>query len=875
MKKTVKKVLAMLLVVCMALPMFVTSITADTIEGELPVTGGRNGASYVYDDSTNILTITMTGSGALIYLKTNLTSGGAEFTGKVKEIVVKNGEKSLTDMTHETFSNFPELTKVTIPATVTRTSWSNARTFLGSKNFKELVVEGNAYIPGAVDFSNITSATLNATSTPHLTFANTAIETLILKGGVYSNEYPIAITGKTSTTTYNMLGTSLKTIMGPSDDAYLKAFCEKNGYDYVPYGKIGTGTAWTYDEATKTVTIYGDGKGCALTAPDPDAPQIPEDAENLIIRDDITSIAGGAFAGLVNLKKVVFEGKVPAVEAEANPFAEGFDDKITATTFNVSPSTTTRNDDYWADKTFTAYSGTYEGIIGTDNPDKIDVENKWSYDITSKTLTISRVTTGRAQTKLPNAAEPWGAYKTEIEHIVIDSSIERISQNSFIGHTALKTVTLPGVKRSIGADAFKGCTSLTTISMNGHAVIPGIADLSLGSNTPGDATGSSSSIQLFRTPYSNSAYKDTKIEGIMLPAGANSGGVAISVNSGFLSANQTSIIVKYNDTSESAHKDFCEKNGKTLKYYGKTSDNKITWIYNPSDKSLSIYGTGDFASFNLETGYENFLANVETLHIDEGITSIGTEAFEIIKTFMLKGDGIAVRYKEYNGLRNIYSFNNGVNDQMEKFGYELVEYGAMLVSSNKLGTDELTLDENLEPTVDGAVKRAVWNKDATDNPWVGKVLSYDEKGKTEFAITLAKFTDNWDSDVYSRAYAVFSNGTTNFVVYADNSMISLYDAMVSGCKQGVLDGYVCDDVAVWNVLATGKVANGDINAGDGIQAMVINGKTNEDAKVLVVRMANGELADDDAIAAAKTAAETADYTLDDTVIALDFLADEE
>ena len=97
--------------------------------------------------------------------------------------------------------------------------------------------------------------------------------------------------------------------------------------------------------------------------------------------------------------------------------------------------------------------------------------------------------------------------------------------------------------------------------------------------------------------------------------------------------------------------------------------------------------------------------------------------------------------------------------------------------------------------------------------------------------------------------------------------------MVSGCLQRALNNLICDDVAVWNVLATGKVENGDIDAGEGIEAMVINGKTDADAKVLVVRMANGELADDTAIAAAKAAAVAAGYTaLNDTVIALDFLA---
>ena len=853
MKKTIKKALAMLLVVCMALPMLVMPIAA---EGDNEGTDSVDGFSYVYDPSNRVLTITVTSwTGKL----TSLYEKGWAFRDEVEEIVVKRTTNGFDTIQYAAFQKFPKLRKVTIPAAVQYLN-SNQQ-FNAAKSFKELVVTGNAYIPGAADLSNILSISggyIALNSGNHRTFEQTAIETLILKGGVYSDELPIKTTSTSQYAVGSPFGTSLKNIMGPYNDTYLRKFAAENGYNYIPFGKIGTGTAWTYDENAKTITIYGDGTGSALTAISEDGAAYPAETTTVIIRSDIISISENALAELENLEIVIFEGNVPA--AEADPFGG----KAVAC-YKEDPDATVPNVGYWADKTVSAcYAyGEYDGAI-TEASEK----SKWEFNALTKTLTISNAsTTGSDRVQTKTAAEGgWSDHISQIEHIVISGTeIERISQNAFVNHTALKTVTMPATLHTIGANAFQGCTSLTTISVNNEAVIPGIADFSHGARVSGNA--SSSGIQLFRTDYSNSAYKNTAIEGIILPTGAP----AISKPE-FLSEKQKSIIIGYNDTSAEVHKAFCENNRKTLKYYGKTEDKKITWIYDPGDKSLSIYGTGAFASFNLAEGYEDFLKDVKTLYIDEGITSIGADAFTTVSTFIMKCAGVSVRYKDYNGLRNLYDFSNNVDNQMVKFGYSLVEYGAMVVSSNKLDTRELTIDAaTLEPTIGDAIKKAIWN----GNGQVGKVLSYEASVKTKFALTLTNYTDHWDSGVYSRAYAVYEDASGNrYVAYADNgNAVSLYDAMVSGCLQRALNNLICDDVAVWNVLATGKVENGDIDAGEGIEAMVINGKTDADAKVLVVRMANGELADDTAIAAAKAAAVAAGYTaLNDTVIALDFLA---
>ena len=519
----------------------------------------------------------------------------------------------------------------------------------------------------------------------------------------------------------------------------------------------------------------------------------------------------------------------------------------------------------------------------------------WSFDSDTGVLTInSTVSSGQnGFSQGDKDTRGWGnnimsdgtAIPSRVETAVVTGHFTVISSAAFRGHTNLKSITLPeGMAILVQSACFQSCNSLTEIRVAGDAYIPDAVDFSRAVNDPGSANdykygGTLSNKSPFnkygtysvKTLILNDIYNDEH------PLGDTMDNLE----------KLETIMGPYDNTYLRNY-----ASNKSLKYipYGKiNADGSTAWTYDEATKTVTIYGNGegcaledalsdDVVEFlNGETEYnstpaENLIIRNDVTSIADGalagLTNLKTVEYEGI----LKGDGISVRYEDYNGLRNLYSFNNAFNTK--SFGdFDLVECGAMLVSAAKLGTSSLEIDTTtLKPAINGeaadyAVERAVWNA----NGQVGKVLSYnDETDEIKFAITLTNFTANWDSAVYSRAYAVYSDGTTNFVVYADNGTISLYDAMVSGCQQGVLNDLVCDNVAVWNVLATGKVA--DIDAGEGIQAMVINGKTDADAKVLVVRMANGELADDISIAAAKTAAEKAGYMLNDAIIALDFLA---
>lgn len=855
MKNTVKKILAMILVVCLALPMFVMPIFAEN--------GSGTNLTWEYDTDKKVLTYTSQGTKDVSVSVAGALGNVANFKTQVTEVIIKNGNSNkFTSLDTTAFDSWTSLKKVTIPSSVN--AFGGVKVFNNATALEEIVVEGEAYIPGAADLRYLTrpnaSTTFNTDN--HRSFEGTKIKILILPGGYYDGEVkPIKVKPTITYAKSDAFGKYVETVMGPYGDAYLESFAQENGWDYVPYGKIGEGTAWTYDEATKTVTIYGNGTGSVLTANPAEA--YPANTTNVIIRSDIISIEKDALASIENLENVIFEGKVP--EAADDPFGGK------TVEFHKSYMAAASTDGYWADKTVNNYNGEYEGTIPTTSP-VATYKNVWEYDVVTKTLTISNPSTNGARLQTGTAdLGGWSAYVDKIKTVVLSGRFERISENGFRYHTALETVILNSNSvygwcnaRTVLLRAFAESTKLSTIAMSGHAYIPGVADFSEGSTST-----SNSGLNIFNTSDSyNSTFINTAIKGIILPVKAP------TLNVKHLPKKLESVIVKYDDANAAIHEEFCKNNNYNFMYYGKLNSNAITWIYDVNTHALSFYGTGALTSLSLP----EVVTDVDSLYIDNGITSIDAATFKTLGSFGIDGvensdkAGVAVRYEDYNGLRNIYDFNNGVSDVLENFGYSLVEFGAILVSSNKLAASGLTEDDlvvdpvTLETNVDGAVKKDVWSNGA----WTGKVLSYAEGVETTFAVTLTNYTNNWDSGVYSRAYAVYEDASDNrTVVYADNGgAVSLYDAMVSGCQQGVLAGKVCEDVAVWNVLETGKVADLTVT---GATAMVINGKdASADTKVLVVRGADGTVADEATIAAAKNAATAAGYTVDSAVIALAF-----
>ena len=104
----------------------------------------------------------------------------------------------------------------------------------------------------------------------------------------------------------------------------------------------------------------------------------------------------------------------------------------------------------------TAKAATDGGDCGNNNS-----HVTWSYDDSSKTLTISG--TGEM-----GYYSPWmsqGIDNEKIESVVIKEGVTSIGNGAFDTHSGLTNITIPNSVTSIGAYAFSDCGSLTNITI--------------------------------------------------------------------------------------------------------------------------------------------------------------------------------------------------------------------------------------------------------------------------------------------------------------------------------------------------------------------------------------------------------------------------
>lgn len=108
-------------------------------------------------------------------------------------------------------------------------------------------------------------------------------------------------------------------------------------------------------------------------------------------------------------------------------------------------------------------------------------DTNWAYVASTKTLYFISCTKSYNETGRIDKTDDkkgWQEYKDEIEHIVIGSYIDKVTLRAFANHPALIDVELGPNVTQIDADAFNGCTSLTTIYRKGGERKEGTADFS-------------------------------------------------------------------------------------------------------------------------------------------------------------------------------------------------------------------------------------------------------------------------------------------------------------------------------------------------------------------------------------------------------------
>ncbi len=172
-------------------------------------------------------------------------------------------------------------------------------------------------------------------------------------------------------------------------------------------------------------------------------------------------------------------------------------------------------------------------------------------------------------------------------------------------------------------------------------------------------------------------------------------------------------------------------------------------------------------------------------------------------------DGYAIRLKDYNGLRGLFSFDKTYSDKLEnELGYTLVEFGAIAMPTDAYTANGYgaTLDpETLELTTKG-YKAAVWS----GGKYVNKILE-EKDGIISYCLAVVDYKTRINEDLYFCAYSVYTdpNGET-VIAYADyedyeNRLINLYQTTLDMYVNGAISSKNSDDAAVWSTLLTGVV----------------------------------------------------------------------
>ncbi len=177
---------------------------------------------------------------------------------------------------------------------------------------------------------------------------------------------------------------------------------------------------WSYDRATYTLTIEGQGDISSILRVDED--DYPwevymDELKTVIIKEGVTSIGTQCFVDFHKLEKVVLPDSLTEIQDYA------FADCTALTDINIPSSVT---------------------IIG---------ESAFQY------CKIKSVTIGDGTTVIRRGAFQGCCF----EDVKLPSTVEVIEDKSFAGCNSMKSINLPYGLKEIGSDAFSGCSSLQEI----------------------------------------------------------------------------------------------------------------------------------------------------------------------------------------------------------------------------------------------------------------------------------------------------------------------------------------------------------------------------------------------------------------------------
>ena len=418
----------------------------------------------------------------------------------------------------------------------------------------------------------------------------------------------------------------------------------------VPAAASGTygSLSWNYENATLTISGTGD-----MEEGNYPWASLSGEVTTLVVEEGVTSIAPSAFLSFFFLTDVTLPGSVKTIgiaafancaQLEKIVIPEGvetidfvaFQECCNLTTVTL-PLTLTAINDYafrecainevyyagnaqqWAAIAIGECNETLtEAIIHFgDGSSQESTKPTWSLE--DGVLTISG--TGDME---DYATAPWYAQRGSIHTVIVKDGITSIGANAFRGLTNLTSVTLPEGLTKIGMYAFSGCTGLITIKLPESLVTIDVAAFS--------GCSSIGTIDIPRnvTTIGDAAFSECGclIE-VFLPAGIKTiGDFAFQdcpVHHVFYNGSDLDwcsvVIGAGNEALTEAEIDFAQVTGTAT---GKCGEN-LTWIM--ADGVLNISGTGDMYNYEGTSLWANTSRTIRVVTVEEGVTSIGDFAF--------------------------------------------------------------------------------------------------------------------------------------------------------------------------------------------------------------------------------------------------------
>jgi len=212
-----------------------------------------------------------------------------------------------------------------------------------------------------------------------------------------------------------------------------------------------------------------------------------KEIEKLEIHEDCKHIYGSALSACSKIKEVVIPESV--VSIDENTFSDcvnietlTFNTDAIGTEFAGMKNLTTINA---GDSVSKISSGAFADcpLKNINIPESVDVaddiavmhgtcseEVSWSYNLLTKTLTISGEGDIPAYTALGETVSPWSVYSDEIETVIVEEGITNMGEYAFYGSENIKTAVIPSTCNKYGQSTFAYCSNMTSLTVFANSV---------------------------------------------------------------------------------------------------------------------------------------------------------------------------------------------------------------------------------------------------------------------------------------------------------------------------------------------------------------------------------------------------------------------